>query len=103
MKELLVGSDDVMIRAPARPDNNVLTAKSATRLAAATRSGMIRRSRAARGHPRYGVPRQRGCARGRIDWSRPPVPVRAQPVVAPLVRLGRRWWSRDELVGGRDG
>jgi hypothetical protein len=33
----------------------------------------------------------------------PPVPVRAQPVGAPLVRLGRRWWSRDELVGGRDG
>jgi hypothetical protein len=33
----------------------------------------------------------------------PPVPVRAQPFVAPLARLGRRWWSRDELVGGRDG
>ena len=37
MKEPLVGSDDVMIRAPARPDNNVLSAKSATQLAGATR------------------------------------------------------------------
>lgn len=44
MKEPLVGSDDVMIRAPARPDNNVLSAKSATQLAGATRSEMIRRS-----------------------------------------------------------
>jgi hypothetical protein len=30
-----------------------------------------------------------------------PLPVRTRPAAAPLVRVGGRWWARDELVGER--
>ena len=32
----------------------------------------------------------------------PRTPVRLQPPAAPLVRLGGRWWAREEITGGRD-
>jgi hypothetical protein len=33
------------------------------------------------------------------DWFEPRRVVPRRPQAAPLVRLGGRWWQRDELVG----
>jgi hypothetical protein len=87
-----------------RPHNNVSgSGESGTRLARRARSGTIR-SRMSRRR----TPPLRTTAASRLrawaDRLEPPrAVVRTQPSSAPLVRLGGRWWPRQEIAGSRDG
>jgi hypothetical protein len=92
-----------MLRPLARRHNNTSdSAESTKRLAVAARSATIRRPMR-----RSRTPPLRTTAAARLrawaDQLEPSrVPIRLQPPAAPLVRMGGRWWAREELTNGRD-
>jgi hypothetical protein len=93
--------DVVMVRCRVRRHNNVSgSIESVTRLARAARSGTIRRRMWRRRTP----PLRTAAASRLRAWANrlePPRRVdRVQPPTAPLVRLGGRWWPREEITGG---